>query len=110
MIKIFKISLLFLIIYQHINQRWQKKEEMSKCCPRIKFVFLPVRSPELNLIEVRWLWLQRQQAINNSTFKNEQEIGQAIVSKWKKIYNKNHDSKAITNILQEDVSLCLHSC
>ncbi len=110
MIKIFKISLLFLIIYQHINQSWQKKEEMSKCCPRIKFVFLPVRSPELNLIEVRWLWLQRQQAINNSTFKNEQEIGQATVSKWKNIYNKNHDSKAITNILQEDVSLCLHSC
>ncbi len=87
------------------------KKEMSKCCPRIKFVFLlPVVSPELNLIEVRWLWLQRQQAINNSTFKDEQEIGQAIVSKWKKIYNKNHDSKAITNILQEDVSLCLHSC
>ncbi len=84
------------------------KKEMSKCCPRIKFVFLPVRSPELNLIEVRWLWLQRQQAINNSTFKDEQEIGQAIVSKWKKIYNTNHDSKAITNILQEDVSLCLH--
>ena len=30
------------------------KEEISKCCPRIKLVFLPVRSPELNLIEVRW--------------------------------------------------------
>ncbi len=29
------------------------KEEIFKCCPRIKFVFLPVRSPELNLIEVR---------------------------------------------------------
>jgi hypothetical protein len=29
-----------------------KKEEISKCCLRIKFVFLPVRSPELNLIEV----------------------------------------------------------
>ena len=28
------------------------KEEISKCCPRIKLVFLPVRSPELNLIEV----------------------------------------------------------
>ncbi len=40
------------------------KEEISKCCPRIKFVFLPVRSPKLNLIEVRWLWLQRQ-TINN---------------------------------------------
>jgi hypothetical protein len=29
-----------------------KKEKISKCCLRIKFVFLPVRSPELNLIEV----------------------------------------------------------
>jgi hypothetical protein len=83
------------------------KKEISKCCPRIKFVFLPVRYPELNLIEVRWSWLQRQ-AINNSTFKDEQEIGRAA-SKWKKIYNKNH-GKAITIILQEDVSLCLHSC
>jgi hypothetical protein len=83
------------------------KEEISKCCSRIKFVFLLlVRSPELNLIEVRWLWLQRR-AINNSTFKDEQEIGQAV-SRWKNIYNKNH-GKAITNILQEDVPLCLHS-
>ena len=51
------------------------KKEISKYCPRIKFVFLPVRSPELNLIEVRWVWLQRQ-TTNNSTFKDEQEIGQ----------------------------------
>ena len=86
------------------------KEEISKCCPRIKLVFLPVRSPELNLIEeVRWSWLQRQTAINNSTFKDEQEIGKAIVSKWKNIYNKKH-RRAITNILQEDVPLCLYSC
>ncbi len=84
------------------------KKEISKCCPRIKFVFLPVRSPKLNLIEVRWVWLQRQ-TINNSTFKDEQEIGRAI-SKWKNIYNKNHGSKAIINILQESVSLCIHSC
>jgi hypothetical protein len=28
------------------------KEEISKCCPRIKLVFLPIRSPELDLIEV----------------------------------------------------------
>ncbi len=52
------------------------KKVISKYCPRIKLVFLPVRSPELNLIEVRWLWLQRQ-TINNSTFKDEQEIGQS---------------------------------
>jgi hypothetical protein len=84
------------------------KEEISKCCSRIKFVFLLlVRSPELNLIEVRWLWLQRQTAINNSTFKDEQEIGRAV-SKWKNIYNKNH-GKVITTILQEDVPLCLHN-
>jgi hypothetical protein len=82
------------------------KEEISKYCPRIKFVFLPVRSPKLNLIEVRWVWLQRQ-TINNSTFKDKQEIGRAI-SKWKDIYNKNH-GKAIINILQESVPLCLHS-
>ena len=74
-----------------------------------KISFSACRSPELNLIEVRWLWLQRQ-TINNSTFKDAQEIGQAIVSKWKNIYNKNHGNKAITSILQEDVSLCLQSC
>ena len=68
---------------------------------------MPVRSPKLNLIEVRWMWLQRQ-TINNSTFKDEQEIGQAV-SKWKDIYNKNH-GKANTNILQENVPLCLQSC
>ena len=80
---------------------------LAKDCPRIKLVFLPVRSSELNLIEVRWVWLQRQ-AINNSIFKDEQEIGRAV-SKWKDIFNKNH-GKAIINILQEELPLCLHSC
>ncbi len=91
----------------HKSKKIQK--EISKCCSRIKLVFLPVRAPQLNLIEVRWLWLQRQTAINNSTFKDEQEIGRAAVSKWKDVYNKNH-GKAIINILQENVPLCLHSC
>ncbi len=85
------------------------QKEIFRYCLRIKlFVFLPVRSPKLNLIEVRWLWLQRQVVNNNSTFKDEQEIGQAV-SKWKDIYNKNH-GKAITHILQEGVSLYLHNC
>ena len=90
-----------------VHKSKKAKEEISKYCSRIKLVFLPVRSPELNLIEVRWLWLQRQ-VVNNSTFKDEQEIGKAV-SKWKNIYNKNH-GRAITNILQEDIPLCLHSC
>ena len=83
------------------------QKEISKCCPRIKLVFLPVRSPKLNLIEARWSWLQRQ-AINNSIFKDVQEIGRTI-SKWKNIFNKNH-GKAITNVLQESIPLCIHSC
>ena len=90
-----------------VHKSKKAKDEISKYCPRIKFVFLPVRSPELNLIEVRWSWLQRQ-AINNSTFKDEQEIGRAV-SKWKDIYNKKH-GKANTNILQEYLPLCLQSC
>ncbi len=72
------------------------KKEISKYGPRIIFVFLPVRSSELNLIEVRWLWLQRQ-LINNSTFKDEQEIG-GVISKWKDIYNKNHGSKELCSL------------
>ena len=43
---------------------------------------------ELNLIEVRWLWMQRQ-AINNSTFKNEPDIGKAV-SDWTYNYNEKH--------------------
>jgi transposase len=41
--------------------------------PRIVLVFLPIKAPELNLIEVRWIWMQRM-AINNSTFENESDI------------------------------------
>ena len=90
-----------------VHKSKKAKDEISKYCPRIKFVFLPVRSPKLNLIEVRWMWLQRQ-TINNSTFKDEQETGRAV-SKWKDIYNKNH-GKAIINVLQEYLPLCLQSC
>ena len=68
---------------------------------------MPVRSTELNLIEVRWLWLQRQ-IVSNSTFKDEYEIGRTV-SKWKNIYNKNI-VKQSKNIIQVDIPLCLHSC
>ena len=65
--------------------------------PRIFLVFLPTRAPQLNLIEVRWMWMQRQ-AINNSTFKNEREIGKAVTD-WTENYNKKH-GRRITDILQ----------
>jgi len=96
-----------LLIILSVHKSKKVKGEITKYCPRIKLVFLPIRAPELNLIEVRWLWLQRQ-VVYNSTFKDEQEIGQAI-SKWKNRYNKKH-GRAITNILQENVPLCLYNC
>ena len=37
-----------------VHKSKKAKEVLAKDCPRIKLVFLPVRSPELNLIEVRW--------------------------------------------------------
>jgi hypothetical protein len=48
-------------------------------------------------------------AINNSTFKDEQEIVITIDSNWKNIYNKYH-GRAIINVLQEYVPLCVHIC
>lgn len=101
-------NIFFVLDNLSVHKSKTVQKEIFKHCPRIKFVFLPVRSPELNLIEVRWPWLQRQVIIDNCTFKDEQEIGQAV-SKWKNIYNKNH-GKVITNILQEYVSMSLHNC
>jgi transposase len=65
--------------------------------PRITLVFLPTKSPKLNLIEVRWMWLQRK-AINNSTFRNEHDIGKAV-NNWTIDYNVSH-GKRIAEILQ----------
>ena len=72
------IQNIFLVLDNlSVHKSKKVKERISKLFPRIKFVFLPIRDPELNLIEVRWSWLQRQ-AINNSTFKDEQEIGHSV--------------------------------
>ncbi len=75
------------------------KEILARYHPRIQLVFHPTRSPELNLIEVRWLWMHRQ-AINNSTFLNEQDIGKAV-SDWTYDYNKKHAGKTSSISLQE---------
>lgn len=76
------------------------KETLFRHHPRIQLVFLPTRSPEINLIEVRWLWMHRQ-AINNSTFRNEQDIGKAV-SDWTYGYNKKHAGKTSSISLQEE--------
>lgn len=81
-----------------IHRSKKTREAMKNKHPRIVLVFLPIKAPELNLIEVRWMWMQRM-AINNSTFENESDIGKAV-SDWTKNHNKNH-SNTTSHILHQ---------
>lgn len=86
------IKQIFLVLDNvSIHKSNKVKQTIARCHPRIQLVFLPTRSPELNLVEVRWLWMHRQ-AINNSTFLNERDIGKAV-SDWTCDYNKKHMNK-----------------
>ena len=86
------IKQIFLVLDNaSIHKSNKVKQTIAKYHPRIQLVFLPTRSPELNLIEVRWLWMHRQ-AINNSAFENEHDIGKAV-SDWVVDYNKKHACK-----------------
>jgi len=52
------IKQIFLVLDNvSIHKSNKVKQTMAKHHPRIQLVFLPTRSPELNLIEVRWLWM-----------------------------------------------------
>ena len=54
------IKQLFLILDNISIHRSKKvRETIQKYYPQINLVFLPTRSPELNLIEVRWMWMQK---------------------------------------------------
>ncbi len=81
------------------------KQTLAIYHPRIRLVFLPTRSPELNLIEVRWMWMQQRQVINNSTFEDEYDIGKAV-SDWTINYNKKHVGKMSINSLHKE-SICM---
>ena len=86
------IRQIFLVLDNiSIHKSNKVKQTIARYHPRIQLVFLPTRSPELNLIEARWLWMHRQ-TINNSTFLNEQDIGKAV-SEWICDYNKNIQPK-----------------
>jgi transposase len=99
------IRQIFLILDNiSIHKLNKVKQTISKYYPRIQLVFLPTRSPELNLIETRWLWMHRQ-AINNSTFTNEFDIGKAV-SDWTVNYNEKHVGKTSINSLHEE-SICM---
>ncbi len=50
------IKQIFLVLYNISFHRSNKvKETIARDHPRIRLVFLPIRSTEINLIEVRWL-------------------------------------------------------
>ena len=87
-----------------IHKSNKVKENLARYLPRIQLVFLPTRSPELNLIGVIWLWL-RIRAINNSTFEDDSEIGK-VVSDWTRYYTKKHRINAsIISIKEESINL-----
>ena len=103
------IRQIFLVLDNiSIHKSNKVKQMIAKYYPTIHLVFLPTRSPELNLIEVRWMWMHKQ-AINNSTFENQQDIGKAV-SEWTCDYNKKHTTKTSIISLQEGASMCLHDC
>jgi transposase len=95
------VKQIFLVLDNVLIHKSNKvKDTIVKHHSRIHLVFLPTRSPELNLIEVRWMWMHRQ-AISNSTFRNECDIGKAV-SDWIINYNKKHRFKASTISLQKE--------
>jgi transposase len=99
------VKQIFLVLDNiSIHKSNKVKQTIDRCHPRIQLVFLPTRSPELNLIEVRWLWMHRQ-AINNSTFLNEHDIGKAV-SGWTCDYNRKHTAKTSIISLHEE-SICM---
>ncbi|MGA9840766.1 MAG: hypothetical protein WBQ25_00460, partial [Nitrososphaeraceae archaeon] len=57
----------------------------------------------LNLIEVRWMWMQRQ-AINNSTFTKESDIGKAV-NDWTDNYNQTHNKMTRNTLHNELIAL-----
>ena len=55
------IKTIFVILDNASIHRSKKTiNTITRYHPRIVLVFLPTRSPHLNLIEIRWLWMQRQ--------------------------------------------------
>jgi transposase len=84
------IKQIFIVLDNASIHRSKKtREAMKKKHSRI-VLFLPTKAPELNLIEVRWMWMQRM-AINNSIFENESDIGKAV-SDWTKNNNETHSN------------------
>lgn len=103
------IKQIFLVLDNvSIHKSNKVKQTIARYHPRIHLVFLPTRSPELNLIEVRWLWMHRQ-AINNSTFLNE-GISVKLYLYGHATITKNIQSKQAQSVYRKEASIYLHDC
>jgi transposase len=54
------IKQIFIVLDNASIHRSKKTKEAMKKHSRIVPVFLPTKAPELKLIEVRWMWMQRK--------------------------------------------------
>jgi transposase len=108
---VISIKQVFIIVLDNASIHRSKKtrEAMKNKHPRIVLVYVPIKAPELNLIEARWwIWMQRIAiAINNSTFENESDIGKAV-SDWTKNYNKTHSNTTNHILHQRPIYVCRH--
>ncbi len=92
-----------------IHKSNKVKETLAKHHhPRIHLVFLPTRSPDLNLIEVRWMWMHRQ-AINNSTFLNNKILVRPYQT-GHMIITKNMQAKQAVLVYRKKAFMYLHNC
>jgi hypothetical protein len=60
------IKQVFIVLHSASIHKSKKTREAMKKHSRIVLVFLPTKAPELNLIEVRLMWMQRM-VINNKS-------------------------------------------
>ena len=96
-----EIKQIFLVpdnISIHIFKKKDGGNNTKTLSKQESLYFYQRHSPELNLIEVRWMWMQRQM-INNSTFEDECDIGKSVTD-WTKNYNKKH-GRAIRKIYKK---------
>jgi transposase len=104
------IKQIFLVLDNvSIHKSNKVKQTMAKNHPRIQLVFLPTRSPELNLIEVRWLWMHIDKQLTIPHLKMNKILVKPCLNGHATI-TKNMQAKQAVLVYKNEVSMCLHNC
>jgi hypothetical protein len=104
------IKQIFLVLDNvSIHKSNKVKQTIARYHPRIHLVFLPTRSPELNLIEVRWLCgcIEKQLTILHS------KMNKILVKPYPTGHmtiTKNMQAKQAVLVYMKKASMCLHNC